>query len=132
MKTVISSQPRKQRKFRKNSPLHKRSKMIAAPLSRELREKYDNKSIPVRKKDIVKVTRGNFKGVTGEVLRVDLDKYKIYVDGVKISKSDSTNVERAIDPSNVIVTDIFLEDKKRRKVLERKLSGEETKPEGKK
>jgi len=132
MKTAISSQPRKQRKFRKNAPLHKRQKIIAAPLSRELREKYGTRSIPVRKKDIVKVTRGNFKGVTGEVLRVDLDKYKIYVDGVKISKSDSTNVERAIDPSNVIVTDIFLEDKKRRKILERKFSGEETKPEGKK
>ena len=131
MKTVISSQPRKQRVFRKNAPFHKRRKMIAAPLSKELREKYNRRTMPIRKKDIVKVMRGDFKGATGEVLRVDSTKYKIYVDGVKISKADATEVERAIDPSNIMITDIFLEDKKRRKILERKLSEEEAKPQTK-
>lgn len=131
MKTAISAQPRKQRKFRRNAPLHKRQKIVAAPLSKELKEKYNRRSMPVRKKDIVKVMRGNFKDITGEVLRVDLNKYKIYVDGAKIAKSDGTEVERAIDPSNVIITDLFLEDKKRRKVLERKFPEEETKTEEK-
>jgi len=125
MKTIMSAQPGKQRKFKRNAPLHKRRKMLAAPLSRELKEKYGRSSMPVRKKDIVKVMRGEFKGITGEVIKVDLNRYKIYVDGLKISKADATEIERAIDPSNVVITDIFLEDKKRRKILERKFGGEE-------
>lgn len=129
MKTLISAQPRKQRKFQRNAPLHKRQKMLAAPLSKELKEKYKRRSMPVRKKDIVKVVRGEYKGVKGEVLRVNLDRYKIYVDGVKEVKADATNVEGAVDPSNVIITDLYLDDKNRRKILERKLSAGEKIPE---
>ncbi len=129
MKTLISAQPRKQRKFRRNAPLHKKQKMLAAPLSKELREKYKRRSMPVRKKDIVQVVRGEYKSVKGEVLRVNSDKYKIYVDGVKEVKADATNVEGAVDPSNVIITDLYLDDKKRRKIIERKLSAGEKIPE---
>ena len=129
MKTLISAQPRKQRKFRRNAPLHKKQKMLAAPLSKELREKYKRRSMPVRKKDIVQVVRGEYKIVKGEVLRVNSDKYKIYVDGVKEVKADATNVEGAVDPSNVIITDLYLDDKKRRKIIERKLSAGEKIPE---
>ena len=35
-----SKQPRKQRKYRRNAPLHIRNKMMRAPLSKELRDKY--------------------------------------------------------------------------------------------
>jgi large subunit ribosomal protein L24 len=129
MKTLISAQPRKQRKFRRNAPLHKKQKMLASPLSKELREKYKRRSMPVRKKDIVQVVRGEYKNVKGEVLRVNSDKYKIYVDGVKEVKADATNVEGAVDPSNVIITDLYLDDKKRRKIIERKLSAGEKMPE---
>jgi len=103
------------------APLHRRQKMIGSTLSRELRKKYNRRSLPVRKGDTVKIMRGEFKGVSGEVTRVSLKSYKIYVDGVTIKKADGTDVEKALDPSNVMITDLFMEDKERREVLERKI-----------
>ncbi|HDN82956.1 MAG TPA: 50S ribosomal protein L24 [Candidatus Altiarchaeales archaeon] len=116
-----SSQPRKQRKFRYEAPLHKRRKMIVSRLSKELQEKYKRRNVPVRKGDIVKVMRGDFKGMSGEVIKVDLKKYKIYVDGITLKKADGTEVPRALDASNVMITELNLKDKLRLEMLERKL-----------
>jgi len=121
MKQPKSKKPRKQRKWLVEAPLHRRQKMIGSTLSRELRKKYNRRSLPVRKGDTVKIIRGEFKGVSGEVTRVSLKSYKIYVDGVTIKKADGTDVEKALDPSNVMITDLFMEDKERREVLERKI-----------
>lgn len=95
--------------------------MVASTLSRELREKYNRRSLPVRKGDKVKIIRGEFKESGGEITRLDPKNYKIYIEGINIKKSDGTDVERAIDPSNVMITDLYMEDKKRREILERKI-----------
>jgi large subunit ribosomal protein L24 len=47
-------------------------------------------------------------------------KAQIVVDGVSVKKADGTEVPRPIDPSNVMVTELNLEDKRR----EQKLGGE--------
>ena len=62
-----SKQPRKQRKALYNAPLHLRNRLMSAMLSKELKEKYNKNSLPVRKGDVVKILRGNFKGIEGEV-----------------------------------------------------------------
>lgn len=121
MKQPKSKLPRKQRKFRLYAPLHKRRKMISSHLSKELREKYKRRNLPIRKGDKVKVMRGEFKGTTGTVLKVDPKKYKIYVEGITSKKASGEDVPRAIDPSNVMITSLYMEDKERRRVLERKL-----------
>ncbi len=95
--------------------------MVVSTLSRELREKYNRRSLPVRKGDKVKIIRGEFKEGGGEITRLDPKNYKIYIEGINIKKSDGTDVERAIDPSNVMITDLYMEDKKRREILERKI-----------
>ncbi len=120
-KTDVSSKPRKQRKRHFNAPLHVRQKKMAAPLSKELREKYKRRSIPVRSGDTVKVVRGDFAGVEGKVTRVDLKKYKIYVDKVKRRKVNGEEVLVPIHPSNVIIVDLNLEDAKRKAKLEAKI-----------
>jgi len=43
--------------------------MVASTLSRELREKYNRRSLPVRKGDKVKIIRGEFKESGGEITR---------------------------------------------------------------
>ena len=53
-----SKQPRKQRKYRHNAPLHIRNKMMAAPLSKELKTKYKKRNITVRVGDKVKILKG--------------------------------------------------------------------------
>lgn len=116
---TISKQPKKQRKAYYNAPLHKRQKLMTAPLSRELREKYGVKRLPVRKGDKVRVVRGDFKGTEGEVVRVDLKRYRIFVDGVTIEKADKTPVFKPIHPSKVEIIDLKL-DEWRKRIIERR------------
>ncbi len=117
---TASKQPRKQRKAYFNAPLHARQKLVTAPLSRELREKYGVRRLPVRKGDKVKIMRGDFSGHVGEVVRVDLKRVAIYVDGVTIKKADGTPVFRPIHPSNVMIVELKLDDEWRRKIIERR------------
>jgi len=115
-----SKQPRKQRKYRANAPLHIRHKMMAAHLSKELREKYKKRSFPVRKGDKVKVLRGQFKGTIGEIERVDMKNYKVYIKGVEMKKKEGQKIQYPVSPSNLMALTLNLEDKKRVKALERK------------
>jgi large subunit ribosomal protein L24 len=117
---TLSKQPKKQRRAYYNAPLHKRQKLVSAPLSRELREKYGVRSLPVRKGDKVRIMRGDFKGHEDKVVRVDLKRYVIYVDGVTIKKADGTPVFRPIHPSNVMIIELNLDDDWRKKILERR------------
>ena len=117
---AASKQPRKQRRAYFQAPLHKRQKLMSAPLSRELREKYGVRRLPIRKGDKVRIMRGDFKGHEDKVVRVDLKRYVIYVDGVTLTKADGTPVFRPIHPSNVMIIELNLDDPWRRKILERR------------
>lgn len=114
-----SRQPRKQRKYRANAPLHIRHKLMAAHLSEDLRKKYKRRSFPVRKGDKVRILRGQFKGTLGEIEEVNQKRYKIYVKGAEIDKGEGRKVRYPISPSNVIILTPNLEDKKRKEALER-------------
>ncbi|RLF17601.1 MAG: 50S ribosomal protein L24 [Thermoprotei archaeon] len=120
MPLTRSKQPRKQRKAYFNAPLHIRHKLMSAPLSRELRKQYGIRSLPVRTGDTVLIMRGDFKGHEGRVVKVDLKKLRIYVEGVTRKRSDGTTVYIPIHPSKVMITKLDLSDKERRKVIERK------------
>ncbi len=114
-KWISSKQPRKQRKYRYNAPLHIRQKLVSAHLSKKLREELGVRSAPVRKDDTVKIMRGKFKGKEGKVTKVDLKKLKIYIDVAKRKKVSGKEVQVPIDPSNVMIVDLNREDKKRLK-----------------
>jgi large subunit ribosomal protein L26e len=43
---------------------------MSAPLSGELRNKYNVRSVPVRKDDEVQVVRGTYKGREGKIVQV--------------------------------------------------------------
>jgi large subunit ribosomal protein L24 len=116
---LSSVQPRKQRKYRYNAPLHVRRKFVSVNLSPVLRKSYNRRSMQVRKGDEIKVTRGSLKSKTGVVERVDLSKSKIYVDDIKVKKSDGSEVLRAMQPSNLMITKLKLDDKKRQAILAR-------------
>lgn len=113
MVRIASEQPRKQRKARYTAPSHVRTKYLNAPLSDALKEKYKKKTLRIVKGDTVKVLRGDFVGSEGVVDAVDTGKSKIIVHGVSSTKADGTEVPRAIDPSNVQLTKLKLDDKRR-------------------
>lgn len=114
-----SKQPRKQRKARYNAPLHIRHKFMSAPLSAELRDKYEKRSFPVRNGDTIRIVRGDDKGKVGKVRSVDLKSERITVEGVVVAKSDLSEVPRPLHPSNVVITKLELKDKLRESALMR-------------
>lgn len=115
----VSSKARKQRKAHFNAPSHERRIRMSAPLSKELREKYNVRSLPIRKDDEVMVVRGHFADREGKVTQCYRKKYVIHVERVSRDKANGQSVAVGIHPSNVVITKIKL-DKDRKALLERK------------
>ena len=115
-----SKQPRKQRKYRANAPLHIKHGFVGCHLSAELRKKYGKRKIGIRKGDKIKILRGQFKGKSGKVEKVNSKKTKVYITGIEIIKKDGTKMLYPIHPSNLLITELYLDDKMRSKALERK------------
>lgn len=120
MALTKSIKPGKQRKALYEMPLHLRRKLLSAPLSDELVEKYGVKTLPVRKGDTVRVMRGEFAGHEGKVVRVDLKRIRIFVEGVQRKKADGTPVWVPIHPSKVMIIKLDLSDNWRMRVIERR------------
>ncbi|MDD5181549.1 MAG: 50S ribosomal protein L24 [Candidatus Nanoarchaeia archaeon] len=121
-----SSKPRKQRKqiYSRNISVLKRA--MHAHLSKALREKYQKRSFGVKKDDTVKIVRGKFRGKDGKIERVNLEKQKVYVEGIQKAKADGTFSKLGIHPSNVIIIELDLKDKLRKEMLEGKTKAKET------
>jgi len=116
-----SVRPAKQRKYVAKAPLHTRHKLMAAHLTKELRLKYKKRSFPVRRGDKVKIMAGKFRGVIGEIERVDAKKYRVFVKGAEIQKKEGApKIFRGVHPSKLQIITLNLDDKKRAKALERK------------
>ncbi|MEK6948478.1 MAG: 50S ribosomal protein L24 [Nanoarchaeota archaeon] len=115
-----SKQPRKQRKYVFNAPLHISKKLMSARLSKELKTKYGKKNVAVRKDDRVKLMSGQFKGKTGKVIEVDVKHRKVYVDGINIIKKDGNKIRVALHPSKLMIMELNMEDKMRKKLMDRK------------
>jgi len=112
--------PRKQRKRLYNAPAHLRHKLMAAPLSPELVKSKGVKSLPVRKGDTVRVVRGDHTGFEGKVSRVDLKRYRIFLEGLTREKVDGTNIFVAVHPSKVMIRNLKLDDKWRKAIVDLK------------
>ena len=114
------TKPSKQRKMLFGAPAHIRHKLLAAHLSPDLRATHIAKSIPVRNGDTIRVMRGDHKGFEGKVSRIDLKKYRIYVEGLTREKVDGTTIFVPVHPSKLMITKLNLDDKWRKRILERK------------
>jgi len=127
-----SKQPRKQRKYLFNAPLHVKRKLMSSNLSKELRKRFRKKSLPLRKGDVVKIMRGKFKGKKGKVTTVKLRTQKIEIEGIQVKKQDGSKVNVPMRPSNLQIVELNLEDKKRNKALKKGDKEKEEKKEIKK
>ncbi|MBI5391719.1 50S ribosomal protein L24 [Candidatus Woesearchaeota archaeon] len=115
-----SSQPRKQRKYRYNAPLHVLHKFLSAPLSKELRKKYSKRSIPLRKGDTVKICNGSFKDMKGKIEHVYIRKSRVSVENVTRTKKDGTKIPVLVPASIILIEELNLSDKQRLAALTRK------------
>ncbi|EXJ55391.1 large subunit ribosomal protein L26e [Cladophialophora yegresii CBS 114405] len=120
----IAASRRKSRKLHFGAPSSIRRTIMSAPLSKELREKHNVRSIPIRKDDEVTIVRGSNKGREGKVTSVYRLKYLIHIERVSREKSNGQSVPIGVHPSKVVVTKLKL-DKDREKILERIGKGRE-------
>ncbi|KAH7114426.1 translation protein SH3-like domain-containing protein [Dendryphion nanum] len=122
--SAISSSRRKSRKAHFGAPSSVRRVIMSAPLSKELREKYNVRSIPVRKDDEITIVRGTHKGREGKITSVYRLKYALHINGVVREKSNGQSVPIPVAASKVVVTKLKL-DKDRENILERIKVGRE-------
>ena len=121
MKTLFSSswkassQPRKQRKYRYEAPLHLRHKFLSAHLSKELRKKHGIRRLPVRSGDEVLIMRGSFALKKAKVLDVNVNKGRVTLEGVTRKKVDGTKINVYFNPSKLQIIALKLDDSRRLK-----------------
>lgn len=115
-----TTKPGKQRKRLYQAPLNERYKRFSAPLSSKLKESHGTNSVPVRNGDTVMIMRGDRKGSEGKVTQINRKNYRIFVEGATREKVDGTTTLIPIHPSKVMITRLNLDDKWRKKILERK------------
>lgn len=119
-----SKQPRKQRKYLANAPMHLRKKFMSVNLSKDLRKKYGKRNIPVKRGDTVKVMRGKFEGKEGKVTKIIVKTTKLYMEGVQATKRDGSKVNVKLQPSNLQIVELNMEGKNR--IAEKKNAPEKT------
>lgn len=118
MAKVLTSQPRKQRLLRLTAPHHQARKQMASHLSEELLLRFNRRSMTVVKGDEVRLVRGDHKGKQGKVVGIDATKRKVTIDGITHKKADGTEVALPVDPSNLTIVKLNLEDKRRQAKLD--------------
>eukprot|EP00697_Spironema_sp_BW2_P008815 gnl/Spiro4/23537_TR11629_c0_g1_i1.p1 gnl/Spiro4/23537_TR11629_c0_g1~~gnl/Spiro4/23537_TR11629_c0_g1_i1.p1 ORF type:complete len:169 (-),score=68.77 gnl/Spiro4/23537_TR11629_c0_g1_i1:98-544(-) len=116
---AVHADRRKARKAHFTADSTARRKIMSAPLSKELRKKYNVRSLPIRKDDEVQVVRGTYKNRDGKVTQVYRKKYVIHVERITREKNNGATVNLGIHPSKVVITKLHL-DPDRKALLERK------------
>ncbi len=112
--------PRKQRERLFNAPAHLRHKLMSAHLAPDLVKTHGIKSLPVRKGDTVRVMRGDHEGFEGKISTVDLSNFRIFLEGLTREKVDGTVIFVSVHPSKVLIKTLNLDDKWRKRSLQRK------------
>ena len=115
-----SRQPRKQRKYLANAPMHVKHELLSANLSKELRKKYTKRNVPIRKGDSIKIMRGEFRGKNGKVDSIDMKRTRLTIEGIIRTKKDGTKISVYFHPSNLQIQELYLDDKKRNDSIQRK------------
>ena len=130
MVSIKSGSRRKSRRAHFQAPSHVRRILMSAPLSDELRKRYDVRAMPVRVDDEVKIVKGKYKGKEGKVVKCYRLKWVIHVDKVAESKANGATVNVGIHPSNCCIQKLKLSGF-RRQILERKNRSGQTEKKGK-
>jgi large subunit ribosomal protein L24 len=110
-----SKQPRKQRKYRHNAPMHTKVKLLHAHLSKDLHKKYGKSSLGIRTGDKVKVLVGDAKGKEVKVSSVDVKKMSVFLESIDRTKMDGSKAMIQFQASNLMITALGKEDKRIKK-----------------
>jgi|SRR5580658_542945 ribosomal protein uL24 len=119
--------PRRQRKALYVADSFHRRRRMTVPLSRDLRGRFHQRSVPIRKGDTVRVLSGSFVGREERVAKVDRRSYSVILDNVTVKTGEEKLKPLPIRTAHLVITRLNLSDAWRRRVL--KVSDEEITPE---
>ncbi len=117
-KTKKPSKQRKRNIYKAN--IYGKRKLLVAKLDKPLAKTTNKKRMTIRKGDTVKILRGNYKGKSGKVEKVSYTHAKIYIKDIKQTNSRSQENMIPFNASNLIITELVLNDNKRIKNLDKK------------
>ncbi|MCF2137509.1 MAG: 50S ribosomal protein L24 [Candidatus Thorarchaeota archaeon] len=119
-KKPSSKSPRKQRRrISPQTPLHTHKKLLRCKLDELLREEYGVRSMVVRKGDLVRIMRGQFRDTEAKVTNVDYRHVRVYVDAATTAKADGKEAPVPLHPSNLMIVKMEL-DNERKQILQRR------------
>uniref|UniRef100_A0A1I8F3G6 60S ribosomal protein L26 n=1 Tax=Macrostomum lignano TaxID=282301 RepID=A0A1I8F3G6_9PLAT len=119
----VTSSKRKNRQRYFNAPSHIRRKLMSAPLSKELRSKYNVALHADSQGRRSPAGPGSPQGSqTGKVVAVYRSKYVIHVERIQRKKANGATVYVNLHPSKVAITKLKL-DRNRKDLLDRKARG---------
>ncbi len=111
--------PRKQRRRIYKSPLHARKNMLKCRLDEFLQEEYGMRSMAIKKGDLVRIMRGQYRDTEGKVTAVDYRAIRVHLESATVTKADGKEASVPIHPSNLMLVKLELDDD-RKKLLEKK------------
>jgi len=112
-----SAQPRRQRLAQFTADTFERRRRMQVPLSRELKNRYGRRSLPVRKGDTVRILSGSYVGREERVAKVNRRDYSVTLDNVTGKTADAKMKPLPIRPSHLLLIRLNLADPWRRRVL---------------
>merc|ERR1712137_487983 len=92
------------------APSHVRRILMSSRVSKELKQKYKIRTIPLQREDEVQINSGSFKGREGKVVGCIRRKYVIHVDRITRDKTNGTSVPVPIHPSNCTVIKLRMDE----------------------
>lgn len=101
------------------APKQLAERKLRSPLTRALREKYGRRNLRVIAGDTIKVVRGEYSGIEGKIEKVNMKRGSLAVEGIQREKVRGGNVKVEINSTNVIITDLDLDDKYRQALIDR-------------
>lgn len=105
--------PGKNRKRMLTGVYHVKRKSLVAPIDKPLVKQVNKKKTSLRKGDTVKVLVGEHKGKTSVVEKVNYDKAVVYLKDFKVTNSRGQEKLLPFKASNLVITTLVLNDKKR-------------------
>lgn len=106
--------PKKQRRRIYKSPLHSHKKMLKCRLDEFLREEYGLRSLVLKKGDLVRVMRGQFRDTESKVVRIDHRNLRVYLESATTTKADGKEAQIPVHPSNLMLVKLELDDDRKR------------------
>ncbi|MFX1578221.1 MAG: 50S ribosomal protein L24 [Promethearchaeota archaeon] len=120
VKKLSSKSPRKQRRRIRNAPHHEKRNMLKCRLDEFLQEEYGLRSLVVKKGDLVRIMRGQFRDTESKVTSVSYKKGVVYLDSSTITKADGKEAYVPVHPSNIMLVKLELDDE-RKNLIENKV-----------